>query len=64
MMSNLIGTARDSDPFALTVEVEQTLLSLLASREVRDTRAEEEATIDAEDIWTQAEEACAVDPIG
>ncbi len=39
------------------------MLRLLASREVRDTRTQEETAIDAEDFWTQAEEACAVDPI-
>ncbi len=64
MTINLTGTAKDNDPLALTGEVEQVLLRLLASREVRDTRAQEEAAIDAEDFWTQAEEACAVDPIG
>jgi hypothetical protein len=40
------------------------LLRLLASQEARDTRAQEEAAIEAEDFWGQAEEACAVDPIG
>jgi hypothetical protein len=64
MTINLTGTAKDNDPLALTGEVEQVLLRLLASREVRDTRAQEETVIDAEDFWTQAEEACAVDPIG
>ena len=64
MATNFTGTARDSGPFALTGEVEQALLRLLASREVRDTRTQEETAIDAEDFWTQAEEACAVDPIG
>ncbi len=64
MTINLIGSARDNDPLALTGEVEQVLLRLLANRELRDTRAQEEAAIDAEDFWTQAEEACAVDPIG
>jgi hypothetical protein len=44
----------------------RTLLLLLATQEARDiqTRAEEDAAIDAEDILTQAEEANAVDPIG
>jgi hypothetical protein len=64
MTINLTGTAKDNDPLALTREVERALLRLLASREVRDTRAQEETAIDAEDFWTQAEEACAVDPIG
>ena len=60
----LTGTAKDNDPLALTREVERALLRLLAGQELRDTRAQEEAAIDAEDFWTQAEEACAVDPIG
>jgi hypothetical protein len=64
MTINLIGSARDNDPHALAGEVEQALLRLLASRELRDTRAQEEAAIEAEDYWGQAEEACAVDPIG
>jgi hypothetical protein len=64
MTIKLTGTARDDDPLALTREVKQVLLRLLASREVRDTRTQEEAAIDAEDFWTQAEEACAMDPIG
>ena len=64
MTINVTGTAKDNDPLALTREVERALLGLLASQKVRDTRAQEEAAIDAEDFWTQAEEACAVDPIG
>jgi len=64
MAINLTGTAKDNDPLALTREVERALLRLLASRELRDTRAQEEAAIDAEDFWTQAEEACAVVPVG
>jgi hypothetical protein len=64
MTIKLTGTARDDDPLALTREVKQVLLRLLASREVRDTRTQEEEAIDAEDFWTQAEEACAMDPIG
>jgi hypothetical protein len=64
MTIKLTGTARDDDPLALTREVKQVLLRLLASREVRDTRTQEEEGIDAEDFWTQAEEACAMDPIG
>jgi hypothetical protein len=64
MAINLIDAARDNDPFSLTGEGQQALLRLLASQKVSDTRAQEEAAIDAEDFWTQAEEACAVDPIG
>ena len=64
MTINLAGTAKDNDPLALMGAVEQVLLRLLASREVRDTRTQEETAIDAEDFWTQAEETCAVDPVG
>ncbi len=64
MTINPTGTAKDNDPLALTGEVEQVLLRLLASREVWDARTQEETAIDAEDIWTQAKDACAVDPIG
>jgi len=64
MTIKLTSTTRDDDPLPLTREVEQVLLSLLASREVRVIRTQEEAAIGAEDYWTQAEEACAVDPIG
>ena len=64
MTTKLTGTAKDNDPLALTREVERALLRLLAGRELRDTGAQEEAAIDAEDFWTQAEEACAVDPVG
>jgi hypothetical protein len=61
---SLTGTAKNNDSLALTREVERALLRLLASRELRDTRVQEEVVIDAENFWTQAEEACAVDPIG
>ena len=64
MAINLTGTAKDNDPLALTRDVERALLRLLAGRELRDIRAQEEAAIDAEDYWTQAEEACTVDPVG
>ncbi len=64
MTINPTGTAKDNDPLAVSVEVEQVLLRLLAGREVWDARTQEETAIDAEDFWTQAEEACAVDPIG
>ena len=64
MTINLTGTAKDDDPLALTGEAEQALLRLLAGWEVGNTRTQEEAAIDAEDFWRQAEEACTVDPIG
>jgi hypothetical protein len=55
MTINSTGTAKDNDPLAVSVEVEQVLLRLLASREVWDARTQEETAIDAEDFWTQAE---------
>jgi len=47
-----------------TLEFERTLLILLANQDANDTRTQEEAAIDDEDILTQAEEANAFDPIG
>jgi hypothetical protein len=38
--------------------------ALLSKASEIQTRAQEEAAIDAEDYLTQAEEACAMDPIG
>lgn len=64
MTINVLDAARD--PFAAPAGSERTLLLLLASQGARDihTRAQEEAAIDEEDFWTQAEEANAIDPIG
>jgi hypothetical protein len=45
MEIKLTGAARDNEPCALTREVEQALLRLLASRELRDTRAQEEVAM-------------------
>jgi hypothetical protein len=66
MVINVTDTAAGEGPFATTTGGERTLLLLLATREAREIqrRAQEEAAIDAEDFLTQAEEACAVDPIG
>jgi hypothetical protein len=49
-----------------TPERERTLLLLIATRNssAGETRAREDAAMDAEDILTQAEEANAVDPVG
>ena len=51
---------------AATGNGERTLSLLLALREARDlqSRAQEEAALDAEDILMQAEEANALDPVG
>lgn len=49
----------DKDPFVTSSGDERELLLLLAAQDARaaQARAREEATIDAEDISTQAEEA-------
>ena len=49
---------------ALLREGERMWLRFLASQEARHIREQDEAAIEAEDYWGQAEEACAVDPIG
>ena len=66
MVINVTDTAAGEDPFATTTGGERTLLLWLATRKAREIqrRAQEEAAIDAEDFLTQAEEACAMDPIG
>lgn len=43
---------------------ERAFLLMLVTREAKDTLAQEDAAIDAEDILTQAEEANALDPVG
>jgi hypothetical protein len=64
MATSLIDAASDEDSFA-TLEVGgRAWLRLLASQEARYLRENEEAAIEAEDYWEQAEEACAIDPIG
>lgn len=66
MTINIIDAARDWDPSAPPIGDEQTLLLLLASQGDGNmrTRMLEEEVIDAEDFWTIAEEANAIDPIG
>lgn len=66
MTINIIGTARDRDPSSPPIGDEQTLFLLLASQGAGNMRTSmlEEAAIDEEDFWTQAEEANAIDPIG
>jgi hypothetical protein len=66
MAINVPDTATGRSPFATPRDGERTLLLLLATQEAKDIqrRAQEEAAIDAEDFLTQAEEACAMDPIG
>ena len=64
MTINVIDAARNRDLSAPPVGSERTLLLLLATQDARYIREQEEAAIDAEDFWTQAEEANAIDPIG
>ena len=67
MVINVTDTATGEGPFVTSRgDTRTSLLLLLATQEARDIqrRAQEEAAIDAEDFWTQAEEACAVDLIG
>jgi len=65
MTINLIGPAREQRSLASPGEGELGLLRLLFSQEARYIRQqEEEAAIEAEDFWSQAEEGCAMDPVG
>jgi hypothetical protein len=66
MTINVIDAARDKNTFATPRGSKRTLLTLLSTQDARDIqrRAQEEAAIDAEDFWTQADEASAIDPIG
>ena len=61
---DIVGAAREKRSFAPLGEGERTWLHFLASQEARYIRKQEEAAIEAEDYWGQAEEACAIDPIG
>ena len=63
MTINVIEAARDRNLSAHPIGDEETLLLLLAARDARYVREREEATIDEEDFWTQAEEANAIDPM-
>ena len=64
MTIDLIGAAKEKGSFAPLREGERAWLRLFASQEARYIREQEQAAIEAEDYWGQAEEACAVDPIG
>jgi len=60
----VIVVARDRGLSASPTGDEETFLLLLATQHARYIREQEEAAIDEEDFWTQAEEANAIDPIG
>ena len=66
MTINVIDAARDKGLSAPPRGGERTSLLLLATQGARNiqTRAQAEAAIEAEDFWTQAEEANTIDPIG
>ena len=59
-----IDAASEQGTFAPLGEDERTWLRFLASQEARYIREQDEAAIEAEDFWGQADEACDVDPIG
>ena len=65
MTIDVVDAARENGHyFTPPREGERTLARMLAMQEARYVREREEAAIEAEDYWGQAEEACAVDPIG
>jgi hypothetical protein len=64
MTIDVLNSAREQKSFASLRECERGWLCFLASQEARHVREQDEATIDSEDFWEQAEEACAVDQIG
>ena len=64
MTIDFIDAASEQGTFAPLGEDERTWLRFLASQEARYIREQDEAAIEAEDYWGQAEEACDVDPIG
>jgi hypothetical protein len=61
---DVIDSAREQRTLAPLGEGERTWLRFLANQEARHIREQDEAAIEAEDYWGQAEEACAVDSIG
>jgi hypothetical protein len=66
MTNNVIEATIGNGSFVVPGGGEQTLSRLLAIGDVSNiqTRAQEDAAIDAEDILTQAEEANVLDPVG
>jgi hypothetical protein len=61
MTNNVVEAELGNGSLAIAGGGERTLLLLARSIQ---TRAQEDAAIDAEDILTQAEEANALDPVG
>jgi hypothetical protein len=64
MTIDVLDSAREQKSFAPLRECERRWLCFLASQEGRHVREQDEATIESENFWEQAEEACTVDPIG
>ena len=64
MTIDFSDAAIEQGTFAPIGEDERTWLRFLAGQEARYVREQDEAAIEAEDYWGQADEACAVDPIG
>jgi hypothetical protein len=64
MTIDFIDAASEQGTFAPLGEDERTWLRFLASQEARYIREQDEEAIEAEDYWGQADEACAVDPLG
>ena len=64
MTIGLIDAARDESALARVKGGGRAWLRFLASQEARHIRAQEEAAIEAEDYWGQADEACSIDPLG
>ena len=66
MTNNVIEAAIGNGSLVVPGGGARTPLLLFAAQDVRNiqTRAQEDAAIDAEDILTQAEEANAMDPVG
>jgi len=64
MTIDFIDAASEQGTFAPLGGDERTWLCFLASQQARYTCEQDEAAIEAEDYWGQADEACALDPIG
>ena len=64
MTIDVIDSAGEQRSFAPLGEGERGWLRFLASQQAQYIREQEEAAIESEDYWGQAEEACAIDPIG
>ena len=64
MTTSLFDAASEQRTFAPLGEIERMWLRLLTRVEAGYTCERDEAAMEAEDYWEQAEEACSIDPIG